>query len=337
MSAVTWTSSYDHARKEKTDLPGSESLFKVPRNWQDFNKQQAYAHTFGQLDMAGGLLPDQLGLTDMFNKKQKMIERRTTTSPWAPQIPYLRNLFGRAENLYAEGPGLPGPNPMEFAGNELMRSYAMGPMAESASRALASNAFLMNPDILSPDSNPYLRQYMDAVSGQILQGLTESALPAISGGAAATGNIGSSRQGIAEALATQRALREIGTATSGLASGAYGQGLQAMLQAQSLAPSIGAYGLAPAQTLRETGTFERGLETIPYANALQRLQDYQALITGNYGGTTVTREPAPKKGGLLGALGGASTGAGIASALGLSGPWGWAAVAAGALLGMMDE
>ena len=262
----------------------------------------------------------------------------TETNPWGPQIPYLKNMFSRAENLYSTQQ-LPGANPAERSGFQGMLSYAQGALPQYAQAAMQSNQFLMNPDLLSPGSNPYLRSYMDTVRGQIMQGLTESALPAITGGAAATGNIGSSRQGVAEALATQRALREVGGATAGLASSAYGQGLQAMLGAQGRAPAMAALGALPSQLEVQAGSGLRQLDTLPYANELKKLRDYQSLISGNYGGTV--KAPVSQSGGLAGALGGLASGAGIVSGLTDAGllaagsPWGWGIMGLGALAGLL--
>lgn len=81
---------------------------------------------------------------------------------------------------------------------------------------------------------------------------------------------------------------------------------------------------------RERWDYEQAL---PYNNA----NWFNAIATGagGLGQSTTTQKQVPYQAGnrALGALGGASAGAGIASALGLSGPLGWGALGIGALMG----
>ena len=92
-----------------------------------------------------------------------------------------------------------------------------------------------------------------SAAAPIWQGLAESALPNIRGGAVTTG-YGGSRQGIAEGLASGRAAQEVGRQGQGiatsLADAGYGRGLDAMGKALGLTSQIQGAQAAPAESMR---------------------------------------------------------------------------------------
>jgi hypothetical protein len=68
------------------------------------------------------------------------------------------------------------------------------------------------------------------------------------------------------------------------------------------------------------------------------LSRYSQVVSGmpDFSGSQSTQQ-GPGTNRLMSGLGGAATGAGIASALGATGPWGWAAAGLGGLLGLSDR
>lgn len=194
--------------------------------------------------------------------------------------------------------------------------------------------FLFGP-ALDPRTNPGLQGAIDAAVRPISRELTQSVLPQLRSGTSLLGTPGSSRQGIAEGLASQSALTAIGDTSANVVNPAYLGGLQAATQALGYLPStIGAatsLELLPANIYASIGA--------------QQQQQEQALINqsiGNYynktlfpflaaeevarlafaipGGTaTSTTEtlgpPLQQPGALQSGLGGASLGAGIGSAI----------------------
>lgn len=107
----------------------------------------------------------------------------------------------------------------------------------------ATTDFLLNK-VLYPGTNPALQGAIDAAVRPITQNLTESQLPAVRSGAYTTGNFGSSRQGIAEGLASGRASQAIGDTAAGVANQGYQAGLGALSSAYGniLNASTSAYG-----------------------------------------------------------------------------------------------
>lgn len=116
---------------------------------------------------------------------------------------------------------------------------AMSPLAtNSQGQALATNTAMMNPAILDPRTNPWLAGAGEAMSRNIIQTLNTQTLPQIQSGAVASGQYGSSRQGVSEGLAHTGAAQAIADVNQQLYANAYGQGLDAMIKAQALNPSL---------------------------------------------------------------------------------------------------
>lgn len=124
------------------------------------------------------------------------------------------------------------------------------------------------------------------------------------------------------------------------------QGNENALRAQALMPSMYQLGMMPGQNMLDIGSMYEGQaqnyidadrERYDYnANApWQNLQNYAQLMSGlpDFSSSTTTQR-GPGTNRAMSALGGGMAGAGIASALSLSGPVGWGLAGAGALAGL---
>ena len=248
-------------------------------------------------------------------------QQTTTTEPWAEQQPYLTDLFGKAQEFQQAAP-------VDTSASQTATQQAIAGYGEAATGATsfldpirATTQQYAAGALLDPSTNPAFQDYLNLSNQAILQQYTEGVLPALTGGAAAAGNIGSSRQGVAEALSAGKTMESIARSSAGLTSAAYGQGLQATMQAQALAPGYAeTYGLAP-QFQTQAASLQYGLDTQAEEASRQRLMDYQRLVGGQYGGTTTGAVPTGQTGGLSGALGGAATGAALMTAVGSTNPW----------------
>lgn len=133
------------------------------------------------------------------------------------------------------------------------------------------------------------------------------------------------------------------------ASNAYGlqQSAQAM-QAMGMLPMLRGYEQMPTQDLFRLGAMQEGKDGEYLQDQINRhnfnqqakwdnLGRYSAAVggLGNLGGTTTTIGPQQRSNSFMGALGGASAGAGIASALGATTPVGWGLAGLGALTGLL--
>lgn len=279
----------------------------------------------------------------------------TTTEPWEQQKPYLPYLFNQAKDLYKQGmpeayPGeyVAGFTPAEKAGQRLAKRTARGGMTDVARSAARAQQFLTNPDLLSPESNKYLRASAAGAVRPLYEQLTETALPAIRGEAVTSGAYGSNRQGIAEGLAAGRTSRAAGDITAQMYERAYAEGLDALAKGTALTPTVQAAQLAPAQTLAGVGAQRRSYEQALIDSAIQQynynqalpylnLAQYQNFIQGGYGGQTTSQSSMPGANPFLAGLGGALSGAASGAMLGsFGGPPGMAIGAgAGALAGTL--
>lgn len=225
------------------------------------------------------------------------------SEPWEEQKPYLLDIFEQAKKLYTQGPPemyqgntTVGYNPTEQAAQQAALDYAQNGMQTVADNAQAGTNFLTSGAVLNADTNPYMQQYAKGAIRPIFNELKESTLPQIQGGALAAGQLGGSRQGIAEGLAVDRATQNALDTTARMYSDAYGQNLEAQQRGLALAPQTAQLGLLPAQTQAGVGEAQRAYEQALLNDEIRRfeygetadwnnLAALQSMIQGNYGGT----------------------------------------------------
>lgn len=201
------------------------------------------------------------GLSGLFGgggsqKKQEV----TQTSPWGPQIPYLERGFAGAGsaldawnalgpyqgNLYAgmndytkQGLRM-GLNFARNGGADLQNQYlkaGLGMMSNGQS-GMSSVADKManfqtsggvDSDIAGASkyaANPYMDSMIDAASRDVTRNLKEVQLPGINRSAVGSGNMNSSRAGVAEGIAMRGAQDSIADIAANLRGNAYQNGLQ---------------------------------------------------------------------------------------------------------------
>lgn len=191
--------------------------------------------------------------------------------------------------------------------------------------------FLTSGDLMDVGKNPYFAPAASAAARPITQALTEQELPALRDSATSSGNFGSSRQGIAEGLATGRANQAIGDITSKMAMDAYGQGLSAYENGMQMAPTI--QGMQPqgALTRSAVGDVQRQLQQQKIDARVNRFNfgqmapfmqasDILSLIAGTPGATNVSTGPGPQTNPISGALGGLTLGSALTPFVGPMGP-----------------
>lgn len=218
----------------------------------------------------GGLLT---GGSNIIGQAQES-EGRGFLSP--TQAPFLADLFRRAQD-FSNLPTFLGFDPLQVAGQQ----SALGSLGNlGIGNALGAGQFLTSGAVLDPRTNPFLAQTAQEAVRPIFEGLTQNILPGIRGGAQAAGQVGSSRQGIAEGLASQEALRQAGGISSNIFSQGYGQGLGALTQGLGLAPQTAQLGLLPSKILSGIGAERRGLAQEQLLDPLIQLQRFRDLLGG---------------------------------------------------------
>lgn len=298
----------------------------------------------------------------------------TKTEPWKPQGQALEFAFNEAQNLYNQkkgsqfyqGPLHAGLDPLTQQGIAGTAAYATGEGqqgADSVSGA-SSNLIGANGNYLGAigglygaatadptqaninaagqyANNPYLNSQIDAVGSDIRRNLGENVMPSIDRAATASGNINSSRAGIAEGIAARGANEELAQTAAGMRYNAYNNGLSMAENARTAnmgfqGQAAGLYGGAVGQGISGAGQSQNmnmqlldsmvkaGQITQADAQAMMDsdfarwqgqdtrdqglLNNYYNIIgSNNWGGTQTQKTSGGGSGILGGALGIAST------------------------------
>lgn len=92
----------------------------------------------------------------------------TTTSPYAPAVPYVNQELSNLSTLY--NGGAPQISPMEQAGYNQIDSAAAGAEAPGSTinAANAADTDTINGKYLTPDSNPYMADMGKQIAGQTM-------------------------------------------------------------------------------------------------------------------------------------------------------------------------
>ncbi|QZP08170.1 hypothetical protein [Caenibius sp. WL] len=241
------------------------------------------------------------------------------TGPSSWQKGYLDPLFQGAKDAYDKAAGTPyyqgdlyaGMSPEAKSALDNLRKYASGEglnaassisnigksmagYADKAGSSLDKYLELAGADntdaIMSAAGkyadNPYLQAQIDGAAGDITRNLRENLLPSIDRSASASGNINSSRAGIASGIAQRGAAEEIAQIGANLRSQAWNNGLN-MAQGD-LDRKINAYGKAGDAYARLGSS---GIDAL--AKGAQLGYDAYGQITGTY-----DREQADQQGEL---------------------------------------
>lgn len=172
---------------------------------------------------------------------------------YGPQAGYLNDIYGQAQNLY-QNYGMPnrqvaGMNGMQFAnsgfatgaGNDIYTQQLMsslnnmggyGAAANTANRMSGGNAYgtpmtngLNYSTLAGAVNNPFLDGQIDAASRDVVRNLNENQLTGNAATAAGTGNSGSSRRAVMDAIAMRGAADRVADIGSTMRGQAYTQGL----------------------------------------------------------------------------------------------------------------
>lgn len=300
----------------------------------------------------------------------------TTSTPWEPQGTALKDIFNKAGALYENKAGTPfyegdlyaNMDPQTAEAIKGMLSYVQSKGAANADMVTQAGQQLVNPNAfngaisaysdasrIDPTqaniksatayaNNPAVDGMIDAASRDVRRNLYEGALPGIDRAASGSGNINSTRAGVAQGIAMRGAQDQIGDISANIRGAAYDRGLGLAEQARST--NLGAMGNAAGLYGQATG---QGLDAITKGNSLaignmgtaidasqlfqkdaqgqidadfarwqgndtrdmDLLSKYYSIIgSNNWGGTQTTKEKS--SGSILGSiLGVASTAAGL--------------------------
>lgn len=243
--------------------------------------------------MGGGSTPQQQQTTQQLSPEQTQLLQLA--------MPKLQNFANSTPTMANNVVGF---NPTQVAGQAGVAS-STGNQGNIVGSAGNASQFLTSGNALDPTSNPALQSTINASTRPIINDLLEQTLPAIRSGADTTGNYGSSRQGVAEGIATGKAAQAVGDTSAKVATAGYNSGLDAMTKALGLAPSTAQAQAIPGATLSSVGDVQQqqaqaqqtAADTSSnYASWLPYIQgsSLASLVGGIPGGTTTTTATTPK-------------------------------------------
>ena len=201
----------------------------------------------------------------------------TTTSqqftPWAQAQPTYDAMANQMNAQAARGPQYVGQSVQTQQGWNAAQAAIPG-MRGAANTALGNYGFLSRAADVA--NNPYVQGMMGNNRAAAQRSLTEDFLPALGNQSQAAGGMGGSRQGVAQGMATDRAMRSMLEANNSLAMGAYSQGLGAQ---QSALGSLGAVQqglMAPGAALGAIGQAREGYQQAAQDAPWKHLQNLGA-------------------------------------------------------------
>ena len=250
-------------------------------------------------------------------------DQRVTTinEPWGPQQDPLKRIFGEAGNIYDQNPAqmYPGQtyaplNPLQQLGSQEHLAYGTSPELQNliGGTQEAYKSMLNAPDV---SNNPWVQNLTDVTASRIGDQFQENIMPGITSRAIGAGQLGSSRQGIAEGMAAKSSQQAIADATAGQMSRAYDQGLTQQARGMAFAPQTVGMGFGPASAITSVGDKYRAETEKALREDILRWQfakespwedlgKYQQFVQGNYGGTTNQESSVDSSGFGLGDLAG---------------------------------
>lgn len=294
-----------------------------------------------------------------------------SSDPWGPQQQYLQHGFGQAKDALQQaqdmgpytGAFTAGLNPYQSQGYNTVANFAQNQGLPSAQNMVgvgngmlglgsqfgANAGAIFNKASQDPTqqvisnagqyaSNPYLDSQITAATRDVSRNLNEQQLPALDMAAAGSGNMNSSRTGVAEALMKRGADDRVADISANMRGNAYQSGLgmaqqqynagmsqmmgangQLLQGGQFGADALGnginmGYGAGDAMARAGAGFQQQAQSEINGArdqhqylqnNNLDLLGKYMGIINGNYGGnTTTTTSGNQMAGAMAGAMGG---------------------------------
>ena len=247
----------------------------------------------------------------------------TNSEPWTAQQPYLKKGFSEASRIYNQGPAEYYPDqtyadisdPTQQGLDLAQQTANSSSVPGDASNYLSS---VLKGDYLG--SNPYLDDTYAAASRRVTEDFNNNVAPGLAAQFGAAGGAGDTGHELFAAEAGKGLSNSLSDLAANIYGGAYQQERGLQNEALGLAPSIGELSYLPSEKLRDVGSRLEEQQTREIEDSINRwnyeenkqlasLQDYLAMISGNYGGTSVSRgnTSGGSGGGLQTAIGAAAT------------------------------
>lgn len=213
-------------------------------------------------------------------------ESKSTSEPWAAQKPYLTSGFSQAQDWLNQSKG---GNANISAGWDSQLAAAQSGLGGAVPAGSNINSFFSSTNMLSPESNPYLAQNIDALGNAITQ-QTGRNQNQIRQQAAQAGAFGGGRQGVAEGLNAEAATQAFAEGSARMLLDNYNQRLAQMQAQQQYLPQLAQLSMMPGMIQEDIGRDQQGID-------MDNLMRYWQIVgSNNWGGTTTgssTQQASP--------------------------------------------
>ncbi len=119
--------------------------------------------------------------------------------------------------------------------------------------SIGASNYAAQGGLMSPTSNPYLKQYYQAAAQPMISEYEQATAPNIVKDAAQTGTVGGTGHTEATRNANETLSTGLGDLAANIYSPAYGQGLQAAEMAVGGAPNLASGAYIPSQMMQQSG------------------------------------------------------------------------------------
>lgn len=243
----------------------------------------------------------------------------STTQNYSPAEAKRRAaVMAEAQNIYTgskdkiNSSPYPGARPVGFSpetqlAQQYVTDFASGDAANTIRDLNAGVRFGLS-DVLSPDTNPYLRQAVQGAQATLAQNYTDpgGVMSSIRTGAQQAGQYGGSRQALAEGVAAGRFGQQSAQLANQMYSDAYRSGLDTFGQTMEFAPQALQANIVPASMLSSVGAQKENLaQSMENYGAEARswdlnrdwtaLQNYANIVFGGGGSQSSTTAQQPRQ------------------------------------------
>lgn len=272
------------------------------------------------------------------------VTNKTVADPWEGAQGYLKDLLAQGSSIAGSQTGedyqkeFVGLTPEQLTSiSDMQRYYGEGGgyQKQIGGAQSALETMLRDPSVAA--TSPETQAMVQAAQNPMMAQLQEQILPGVRAGATGAGQYGSTRQGVAEGVATGKTQEAMGNAAAKIQGDVYQKALLTQLQAAQMAPGLAEAGAAGSKQQIALGDLlranEQGQLDIDQYNKTMAdwgpLQQWSKLLypAAGLGGTTTATQTGGGPGTAQSMLGAGMTGLGAYSSL--AGMGGAAAGAAG--------
>lgn len=226
------------------------------------------------------------------------------SEPWKPQGDALKDIFSQAQTNFNAQSGTPfyqdelyaQMDPATAQAVQQMLSYSQGQGQQNASQVTQAGSTMANPDAYNQSigkfaaaagedptqaniaaatayaNNPATDGMIDAASRDVTRNLYENEIPGINRAGTSSGNVNSSRAGVAQGIAERGAGDRIGDISSSIRGDAYNRGLG--LAEQSRGTNLSAMGQTAGLYGQQMGM---GLDALQAGNTMAQQNNGAAI------------------------------------------------------------